>query len=103
MLFPLYPLNMTAAHPEKKPAKLKDFHLELPLKNIVNRLEDLRLASLKVEEVVKLISEQEWKIKQSNFDFHLSFLSYVGMVTTSFVMIILCYCCCCKCCKRRFP
>jgi len=88
---------------EGKPAKLKDFHLELPLKNIVNRLEDLRLASHKVEEVDKLISEQEWKIKQSNFDFHLSFLSYVGMVTTSFVMIILCYCCCCKCCKRRFP
>ena len=72
-----------------KPAKLKDFHLELPLKNIVNHLEDLIFASHKVEEVDKLISEQEWKIKQSNFDFHLSFLSYVGMVTTSFVMIIL--------------
>ena len=86
-----------------KPAKLKDFHLELPLKNIVNHLEDLIFASHKVEEVDKLISEQEWKIKQSNFDFHLSFLSYVGMVTTSFVMIILGYCCCCKCCKRRFP
>jgi len=27
---------------EGKPAKLKDFHLELPLKNIVNRLEYLR-------------------------------------------------------------
>ena len=75
----------------------------LPLRNIVNRLEDLRLASHKVEEVDKLISEQEWKIKQSKFDYQLSFLSYVGMVTTSLVMIILCYCCCCKCCKRRFP
>jgi hypothetical protein len=35
--------------------------LELPLKNIVNRLEELRLASHKVEEVDKLIAEQEWK------------------------------------------
>ena len=54
---------------EGKPAKLKAFHLELPLKNIVNRSEDLRLVSHKVEEVDKVISEQEWKIKQSNFDF----------------------------------
>jgi hypothetical protein len=88
---------------EGKPAKLKDFRMELPLKNILNRLEDLRLASHKVDEVDKLISEQERKIKQSNFDFHLSFLSYVGMVTTSAVMIILCYCCCYECCKRRLP
>jgi ribosomal protein L10 len=88
---------------EGTPAKLRDFHLELPLKNIVNRLEDLRLASHKVEEVDRLIAEQEWKIKQSKFDFHLSFLSYAGMVTTSLVMILFCYCCCCKCCKRRFP
>ena len=59
--------------------------------------------SHKVEEVDKLISEQEWKLKQSNFDYHLSFLSYVGMVTSSLAMIVFCYCCCCKCCKRSFP
>jgi hypothetical protein len=85
--------------------KLNKIQLELPLKSIVNHLEDLRLASHKVEEVDRLISEQEWKLKQSNFDFHLSFLSHVGMVTSSLVMIALCYCCCCccKCCTRRFP
>ena len=88
---------------EGKITKMDNLHLELPLKGIVNRLEDLRLASHKVEEVDRLIAEQEWKLKQSNFDFHLSFLSYVGMVTSSLVMIAFCYCCCCKCCKRRFP
>jgi len=72
------------------------------MKSIVNRLEDLRLSSHKVE-VDRLISEQEWKIKQSKHDYHLSFLSYVVMVVTSLVLMILCYCCCCKCCKRRFP
>ena len=82
--------------------KLNDIHLELPKKNIVNRLDDLRLASHKVEEVDRLISEQEWKLKHSTSDFHLSFLSYVGMTITGFVMIIFCYCCCCKCCKRKF-
>lgn len=86
-----------------KNIKLNDIHLELPMKNIVNRLDDLRLASHKVEEVDRLISEQEWKIKHSSSDFHLTFLSYAGMVTTGIVMIIFCYCCCCKCCKRNCP
>jgi len=42
--------------------------LDLPLRNIVNRLEDRRLGSHKVEEVDKLISEQELKIKQTKVD-----------------------------------
>jgi hypothetical protein len=80
--------------------KLNDVHLELPMKNVINRLDDL---SHKVEEMDRLISEQGWKLKHSTSDFHLSFLSYVGMVTTGIVMILFCYCCCCKCCKRNFP
>ena len=82
---------------------LRDIHLELPLKNVVNRLDDLRLASHKVDEVNRLIFEQEWKIKHSTSYSHLSFLSYIGVFTTSFVMIVFCYCCCSKCCKRKFP
>ena len=50
----------------------------------MNRLDDLRLASHKVDEVNKLISEQEWKIKHLTSYFHLSFLSYMGVITTSF-------------------
>jgi hypothetical protein len=92
---------------EGRTTKLNKIQLELPLKSIVNRLEDLRLASHKVEEVDRLISEQEWKLKKSNFYFHLSSLSYVGMVTSSLVMIAFCYCCCCcnvvRECFRTFP
>jgi len=87
----------------RKDFKLKDIQLELPLKNVVNRLDDLRLASHKVDEVNRLILDQEWKIKHSAFNSHLSFLSYVGMFTTGIVMIVFCYCCCCKCCKRKCP
>jgi hypothetical protein len=102
-VIPPLSLDYDCCTSERKTTKLNDIHLDLPLRNIVNRLEDLRLASHKVEDVDKLISEQEWKIRQSKFDNHLSFLSCVGMVTTSLVMIILCFCCCCKCCKRKFP
>lgn len=65
---------------ERKVAKFNGIHLELSLKTIVNRLEDLGIASHKFEKVEKLISEQEWRIKQSKFYSHLPFLSYVGMV-----------------------
>jgi hypothetical protein len=87
-----------------KEVKLKNIHLELPLKGIVNRLDDLRLASHKVDDVNRLILEQEWKIKHSASYSQLSFLTYVGMFTTGVVMIIFCYCCCCcRCCKRKYP
>ena len=71
-----------------KNVELKDIHLELPLKNVVNRLDDLRLASHKVDEVNRLIFEQEWKIKPSTFDYYLSFLSYIGVITTGIVTIV---------------
>jgi hypothetical protein len=73
------------------------------LKNVVNRSDDLKLASHTVDKVNRLILEQEWKIKHSTTYSHLSFLTYVGMITTEIVMIVFCYCCCCKCCRRKFP
>lgn len=82
---------------------LNDIRLDLPLKNTINHLDDLRMASRRVDEVERLISEQEWKMKQFHIDYHLSFLSYVGMIVTSIIMIIFCYCCCCKCCRRNCP
>ena len=101
-IIPPLSLDYDCCAPEGKPTKLINIHLDLPLKNVVNCLEDLWPVSHKVEEVDRLISEQKWKIRQSKCDNHLSFLSYVDMVTTSLVLIILCYCCCCKCYTRRF-
>jgi hypothetical protein len=98
-IIPPLSLDYDCCAPEEKNSKLNAIHLDLPLKNVINHLDDLKLASHKVEEVDILISEQEWKIRQSKYDYHLSFLSYVGMITTSLVIIILCYCCC-KCCRR---
>jgi hypothetical protein len=102
-IIPSLSLEFDCCKTQGKNVKLDDIHLDLPLKNIVNHLDDLRVASHKVEEVEKLISDQEWKIKHSDVDYHLSFLYYVGMITTSIVMVIFCYCCCCKCCRRNFP
>jgi hypothetical protein len=101
-IIPHLSLDIDCCQTEGKNVNLDDIHLDLPLKNIINHLDDLRVASHKVDDVERLISEQEWKIKYSNIDYHLSFLSYVGMVTTSIIMFIFC-CCCCKCCRKNCP
>jgi hypothetical protein len=59
---------------ERKPIKLKDIHLVLPLKNTVNGLDDLTLAIHKFD-VDKPIAEQEWKIKQPKFGYRLCIIS----------------------------
>jgi hypothetical protein len=48
---------------ERSPHKLSEIHLELPTKNIVNRLEDLQLTSHKVEKVDRLTAGKNWKMR----------------------------------------
>jgi hypothetical protein len=82
-IIPPLSLEYDCCETQGKNVKLNDIHLDLPLENIVNDLNDVRIASHKADEVERLISEQEWKVKHSAVDCHLSFLSYVRMFTTS--------------------
>jgi hypothetical protein len=100
---PLLSLNFDCNILEGKKIELNNIHLDPPLKNAANHLDDLRISSHKIE-VEKLVDEQKWKLKRANYVDHLSFLTYVGMVTTGLLMIIFCYCCCCgKCCRKLCP
>ena len=56
-IIPSLSLEFDCCVSEGKTTKLDNIQLELPMRSIVNRLEDLRLASHKVEEVDRLISE----------------------------------------------
>jgi hypothetical protein len=78
---------------------IEQVKLFAPLKHVTNNLEDLEYASHKVDDVEKLISEQEWKLHHSARVMYLSFLTILGLVVIG--LIILCYCC--KCCHRCFP
>jgi hypothetical protein len=48
--------------------KLNELHLHIPLRSVTSSLNDLRIASHKVEEVENLILEQDWKMKHSTID-----------------------------------
>ena len=69
----------------------------------MHHLDDLKIANHKVEVVEGLIEGQECKLRHANMDHHLSFLSYVGMVTTTLTFFIMFYCCCCKRCLKLCP
>ena len=57
--------------------KLNELRLHIPLRSVAGSLDDLRIASHKVEYVEKLILEQEWKVKHSTLDSHLSLILFV--------------------------
>jgi DNA-binding transcriptional ArsR family regulator len=46
------------------------------------QVNNTELPSCRIEEVKKLISDEELKLTHSNVDYHLSLLSYAGMITT---------------------
>jgi hypothetical protein len=77
------PVEFGCCEVQGKNFSLNNIHLNLPLNNVVHHLDDLKVANHKAEEVERLTKEQDWKLRHSNMDYHLSFLSYVGMVTTT--------------------
>jgi hypothetical protein len=83
--------------------KLNDLTLHIPLRSITRSLDDLQIASHKIDDVENLIREQDWKIKHSTVDSHPTFLSYIRMVMTAITQICLCYCCCVRHCCKRCP
>ena len=92
------PLEFDYCEVQGKNFSSKNIHLDLPLNKVIHHLDDLKVAN-KVEEVDRLIAEQDWKLRPSNMDYHLSFLSYMGMVTMTLTCFILFYCCCKRCLK----
>jgi len=102
-IIPHLPLDFDCCEVQGRNFSLNNIRLNLPLTNVIRHLDDLKVANHKVEEVEKLFEEQGQKLKHSNMDYHLPFLSYVGMVTTTLTFFILFYCCCCKCCLKLCP
>jgi len=68
-------LEFDCCEVQGKNFSLNIIHLNLPLTNVIHHLDDFKVANHKMEEVEKLIEEQDWKLRHSNIDYHLSFLS----------------------------
>lgn len=78
--------------------KIDELEMHLPIKHTVTHIDELNVASHKIEEVNKLIDDEQWKLLHTRKTNNLSFLSYVGF-TTIIVFGLIVLCCCCKKCN----
>jgi hypothetical protein len=105
-IIPPLELSVNCCESEAAKIQLDELQLETPLKNLLTHNDELQLASYKVQDVQKLIEEQEWKLKHEKATHQLSVLSSIGAATLVLSIGILCCCCCCcccRCCRRCWP
>ena len=78
--------------------QLNELSLDKPLTNILSSVEDLNIASVKIDEIQEMIQEEE---KKKFERFSLSVTTW-GSVMMTIVIFITCICCscCCKCCRQ---
>jgi len=78
---------------------LGEIQLETPIKSILTHDGDLHLANHKVENVLKLADEQEWKGKHTAQK-NMSLLSMIGTMVFVVLFSLCCSCCFCHCCRN---
>lgn len=98
---PAAPVNFDCCFQDLKDVKFEQLPLHVPLVNIMSSVDNLRLASLKVDDVQQLIKEQEMKDSQNLYVVATSWGTVLGTLTLFFTCIC-CSCCCCKCCRNCF-
>jgi hypothetical protein len=89
---PSAPINFDNCFEHLKTVPFENLSLHTP------SVDDLRIASVKIDEVQQLIKEQELKHDQKLYDM-ISRWSVLGAMSL-FSMLILCSCCCSKCCRN---
>jgi hypothetical protein len=77
---PLF-LEYDCCLPEESNTELNKIHLDLLIKGVVCHLDHLKLASYRAEDVEKLFIRG--RVIDRYIDYYLSFLSYIGIITTS--------------------
>jgi hypothetical protein len=97
---PSAPVNFDRCFENLKDVKFEDLPLHVPLVNIMSSVDDLKVASMKTEEVQQTI-DQETKYNENLY------MVATSWGTTLFVICIIiicicCSCCCCKCCRNGF-
>jgi hypothetical protein len=68
--------------------------LSIPLSNILSSVDDLRVASHKIDEVEKMIDEQK---EQDYSQYYRHVTSWSGVMGAMIFLIVSCCCCCCYC------
>jgi hypothetical protein len=96
---PTVPIDFDCCFDDIQEVKFDDIPLRAPSVNIMSSSDELRLISLKTDEVQRLIKEQESKSSQNFYSTTTAWSTILGIIC----LIIICICCsycCCKCSRK---
>jgi hypothetical protein len=97
---PTAPIDFDCCFENLKDVKFEQLPLQVPLVNIMSSMDELRVASMKVEDVENLIKEQERKANQNLYVAATSRGAVLGTICR--FIIGICCSCFCKCCRNGF-
>jgi hypothetical protein len=96
---PSAPVNFDCCFENMRDVNFEQLPLHIPLVNVMSSIGELRIPSMKAEDVHQLIKEQELKNNQRFYVVATSWGTAFGMIC----LLIICICCsCCKCCRNGF-
>jgi hypothetical protein len=98
---PSEPVDFNCCFHDVEKVNLEDLPLQLPLVNIMSSMNDLRVASIKADEIEQTIKDQELKHNQNLYLMATSWGTTLGTICM-IIIRICCSCCCCKCCRNYF-
>jgi hypothetical protein len=96
---PTIPMNFDCCLTFEETKDFSQLPLSILLSNIMSSVDDLRVASHKVDEVEKIIKEQDEK-NYSHYYKHITSWSGVIMIIISVIVSCCCCFCCCKSCRN---
>jgi hypothetical protein len=94
---PSAPINFENCFKDLKSVPFENLLLQAPLVKVRSSVDDLRIASVKADEIQQLTEEQELNLAQDLYDIVTSRWSILETMSL-FFMLILCSCCCCRNC-----
>jgi hypothetical protein len=101
-ILPLVDVNIDCCLTLPEQEKIKDIPLDLPLPNIMSSINDLNTASLRIDEVNKLIDEQRLQEEKRTFSWTRIGNSWYTYLLSFLLFICVWFCCCCYCsCCRK--
>ena len=98
-MLPLAPIDIDCCLTNYEKEELHEISLQKPLTNILSSVEDLNLASVKINEIQDLVNKEQTK-RFEHFKVLSTTWGTVVLTIALFSVCICCSCCCCKCCRQ---
>ena len=98
-VLPIASVDLDCCLSQAEREQLHEIPLQIPLTNILSSMEDLKIASVKIDEIQELINTEKAK-QYEHFKILTTTWGTIVLTIVIFVTCICCSCCCCKCCRQ---